>query len=179
MPWELLVTEEFERWWDALIEEHQDALTARIAMLRDHGPALGRPMGTPSPETGSPTRRSWPGGAAGTKLRGTFSSAVFPHRRRSYPRCARTSTVPVLVRVRLCWRDGLVGPERALNRDSAVEVAGQESRRSGRRGEIRPPAWVRWPGEASWWVLSEDGKHSGLCARLRRGRASRRSRAWR
>jgi len=43
MPWELLVTEEFERWWDALAEEHQDALTARIAMLRDHGPALGRP----------------------------------------------------------------------------------------------------------------------------------------
>lgn len=24
-------------------EQHQDALTARIAMLRDHGPALGRP----------------------------------------------------------------------------------------------------------------------------------------
>ena len=43
MPWELLVTEEFERWWDALTEEHQDALTARIAVLRDHGPAVGRP----------------------------------------------------------------------------------------------------------------------------------------
>jgi hypothetical protein len=43
VPWELLVTEEFERWWYALTEEHQDALTARIAMLRDHGPALGRP----------------------------------------------------------------------------------------------------------------------------------------
>lgn len=43
MPWELLATEEFERWWDGLTEEHQDELTARIAMLRDHGPALGRP----------------------------------------------------------------------------------------------------------------------------------------
>lgn len=43
MPWEVLVTEEFERWWQTLPEEHQDALTARIAMLRDHGPALGRP----------------------------------------------------------------------------------------------------------------------------------------
>jgi len=43
MLWELLVTEEFERWWDELAEEHQDALIARIAMLDDHGPALGRP----------------------------------------------------------------------------------------------------------------------------------------
>ncbi|MGH9109197.1 MAG: type II toxin-antitoxin system RelE/ParE family toxin [Acidimicrobiales bacterium] len=43
VPWEVLVTEDFERWWRALPDEHQDALTARIAMLRDHGPALGRP----------------------------------------------------------------------------------------------------------------------------------------
>ncbi len=43
MPWEVLVTEGFEAWWNELIEVHQDALTARIAMLRDHGPALGRP----------------------------------------------------------------------------------------------------------------------------------------
>lgn len=43
MPWEVLVTEEFEGWWRELGAEHQDALAARIAMLRDHGPALGRP----------------------------------------------------------------------------------------------------------------------------------------
>ena len=43
MPWEVLVTDEFERWWRTLPHEHQEALTARIAMLRDHGPALGRP----------------------------------------------------------------------------------------------------------------------------------------
>ena len=39
----MLVTEGFETWWNELIEVHQYALTARIVMLRDHGPALGRP----------------------------------------------------------------------------------------------------------------------------------------
>ena len=43
MPREALVTDEFERWWRTLPDEQQNALTARIAMLRDHGPALGRP----------------------------------------------------------------------------------------------------------------------------------------
>lgn len=43
MPWEVLVTEEFGAWWEKLPEEQQDVLTARIGMLRDHGPALGRP----------------------------------------------------------------------------------------------------------------------------------------
>lgn len=43
MSWEVLVSEEFVQWWDGLAEQEQDALTARIAMLRDHGPSLGRP----------------------------------------------------------------------------------------------------------------------------------------
>lgn len=43
VSWEVLVTEGFEEWWNGLAEVHQDALTARIAMLRDHGPTLGRP----------------------------------------------------------------------------------------------------------------------------------------
>jgi hypothetical protein len=43
VPWEVLVTDGFELWWRTLTDEHQEALTARIAMLRDHGPALGRP----------------------------------------------------------------------------------------------------------------------------------------
>ncbi|MGH9129050.1 MAG: type II toxin-antitoxin system RelE/ParE family toxin [Acidimicrobiales bacterium] len=43
MPWEVLVTEEFEAWWDNLPADHQEVLTARIAILREHGPALGRP----------------------------------------------------------------------------------------------------------------------------------------
>ena len=43
MSWEVLVTDAFEQWWNGLAADHQDALTARIAMLRDHGPVLGRP----------------------------------------------------------------------------------------------------------------------------------------
>ncbi|MHB1510199.1 MAG: type II toxin-antitoxin system RelE/ParE family toxin [Acidimicrobiales bacterium] len=43
MPWEVLVSEKFELWWHDLTSDHQNALAARIAMLRDHGPALGRP----------------------------------------------------------------------------------------------------------------------------------------
>ncbi len=42
MSWEVLVNDEFERWWRTLPHEHQEALTARFGMLRDHGPALGR-----------------------------------------------------------------------------------------------------------------------------------------
>jgi len=43
VPWEVLISEEFELWWHDLTSYHQNALAARIAMLRDHGPALGRP----------------------------------------------------------------------------------------------------------------------------------------
>jgi hypothetical protein len=43
MSWEVLVAPEFEAWWQGLPEEHQDALVARVALLREHGPALGRP----------------------------------------------------------------------------------------------------------------------------------------
>ncbi len=43
MAWEILYSEPFEEWWDDLTEPQQDALTARIELLKERGPNLGRP----------------------------------------------------------------------------------------------------------------------------------------
>jgi hypothetical protein len=41
--WEVEHTDEFEAWWEQLTEEQQEAITARLALLGQHGPALRRP----------------------------------------------------------------------------------------------------------------------------------------
>ena len=41
--WEVVVTDEFARWYDTLEDDQADALDARVELLRDFGPALGRP----------------------------------------------------------------------------------------------------------------------------------------
>src|SRR5579862_5028082 len=44
MTWRVVTTETFDVWWDQLEPDQQDALTARVLILRDQGPALGRPL---------------------------------------------------------------------------------------------------------------------------------------
>ena len=41
MNYEIEVTDEFVEWWDALDETQQEALTDRINLVGEHGPALG------------------------------------------------------------------------------------------------------------------------------------------
>ncbi len=43
MPWEIEYTDEFEIWWDSLTDAEQVAITARVALLEQHGPNLRRP----------------------------------------------------------------------------------------------------------------------------------------
>jgi len=42
--WEIEVTDEFERWWDTLTIDQQEALNDRVVLLGDRGPDLGRPV---------------------------------------------------------------------------------------------------------------------------------------
>lgn len=41
--WSVEGTDEFAAWYDTLTEAQQDALTARVEMLEQHGPSLKRP----------------------------------------------------------------------------------------------------------------------------------------
>jgi hypothetical protein len=41
--WEVLYTDEFGAWFEALTEDQQDAVIARVDLLEAEGPALGRP----------------------------------------------------------------------------------------------------------------------------------------
>lgn len=41
--WEVEFTDEFHGWWLDLSEAQQEALTARVLLLAQHGPGLGRP----------------------------------------------------------------------------------------------------------------------------------------
>lgn len=43
MAWEIIYSEQFEAWWHTLTQPQQDALTARLQLLQEHGPTLGRP----------------------------------------------------------------------------------------------------------------------------------------
>lgn len=43
MRWEVVGTDEFAQWYDTLEDDQADALDARVELLRDFGPALGRP----------------------------------------------------------------------------------------------------------------------------------------
>lgn len=44
MPYEVNITREFEDWWDGLTVEQQEDIAARVELLEQHGPALGRPI---------------------------------------------------------------------------------------------------------------------------------------
>jgi len=41
--WEVEYTDQFERWWSTLDDAQQAALEARVELLADRGPSLGRP----------------------------------------------------------------------------------------------------------------------------------------
>ena len=42
--WNVEYTDEFASWFESLTEEQQDAVTARVRQLEEHGPALRRPL---------------------------------------------------------------------------------------------------------------------------------------
>ena len=44
MVWGVVVTEQFEQWWDTLSDKQQNELRGRVSLLEDHGPDLGRPV---------------------------------------------------------------------------------------------------------------------------------------
>jgi hypothetical protein len=44
VAWRVLTTETFDLWWDTLSADQQDALTARVLILGEQGPSLGRPL---------------------------------------------------------------------------------------------------------------------------------------
>ena len=44
MAWEVEFTAEFETWWGDLNPDQQEALTARVGLLSEFGPGLGRPV---------------------------------------------------------------------------------------------------------------------------------------
>jgi hypothetical protein len=48
VAWQILYSEPFEEWWGGLTEGQQDALTARVELLKERGPNLGRPTSTTS-----------------------------------------------------------------------------------------------------------------------------------
>lgn len=43
MAWEVEFTDEFERWWNGLSEDEQVDIDAKVRLLEELGPALGRP----------------------------------------------------------------------------------------------------------------------------------------
>jgi hypothetical protein len=44
VPWEILATDQFNAWYDALDEAAAEAITARIDLLEAEGPNLKRPV---------------------------------------------------------------------------------------------------------------------------------------
>jgi len=43
MAWEVEFTDEFADWWNSLHEGEQEDVQASVILLRERGPALGRP----------------------------------------------------------------------------------------------------------------------------------------
>lgn len=43
MEWEVEYTDQFEAWWEGLGEAEQEDIDAKVRMLEQRGPALGRP----------------------------------------------------------------------------------------------------------------------------------------
>jgi hypothetical protein len=44
VPWEILTTDQFNEWYDALDEAAAEAITARVDLLEAEGPNLKRPI---------------------------------------------------------------------------------------------------------------------------------------
>jgi len=44
VPFEVNFTNNFENWWNDLSTEQQEDIAARVELLEEHGPALGRPV---------------------------------------------------------------------------------------------------------------------------------------
>ena len=44
MSWEVEYTDEFGQWWQGLAEGQQDAVTARVGLMMEHGPNLPFPF---------------------------------------------------------------------------------------------------------------------------------------
>jgi hypothetical protein len=44
VPYEVNVTDEFVRWWDGLAVEQKEDVAARVDLLEEQGPTLGRPV---------------------------------------------------------------------------------------------------------------------------------------
>lgn len=44
MPFEINYTDEFGEWWNELTVEQQEDIAARVQLLEQNGPALGRPV---------------------------------------------------------------------------------------------------------------------------------------
>jgi hypothetical protein len=42
--WEVEYTAEFGAWWDDLLPDAQERVTAAVELLEQHGPSLGRPL---------------------------------------------------------------------------------------------------------------------------------------
>ena len=43
MEWEVEYTDQFEEWWNTLDVGEQDDVAVKVELLKQHGPALGRP----------------------------------------------------------------------------------------------------------------------------------------
>lgn len=43
MIWNVEYTDEFRRWWDTLIENQKDSITATVELLVEYGPQLNFP----------------------------------------------------------------------------------------------------------------------------------------
>ncbi len=41
--WEVEVTDQFQVWYDSLADDEQDEIIARVDLLEERGPGLGRP----------------------------------------------------------------------------------------------------------------------------------------
>jgi len=44
VAWEIEFTDQFGDWWESLSEDQQEALDARVSLLAEGGPGLGRPL---------------------------------------------------------------------------------------------------------------------------------------
>ena len=44
LVWEIEVTDQFEKWWDDLSVDQQEAVNDRVVLLGERGPDLGRPV---------------------------------------------------------------------------------------------------------------------------------------
>jgi hypothetical protein len=44
LPYEVNITDEFNQWWDGLTVSQQEDIAARVELLEELGPTLGRPV---------------------------------------------------------------------------------------------------------------------------------------